>query len=155
MKAMKTIKKTMIALLAAATFAGCRVVEVEHRGDGQGWRVYHNQHWMATRADTITATVRPDGTIRFALGGLNTEPSEELAKLVEASLKGATALAAKVAAAIATSGGTAAGDALADAIGDYLARGGDASKARVSCSDGLCTISDGTVSESLAVKDER
>ena len=75
----------------------------------------------------------------------------ELNKLVETSLKGAAELAAKVGAAIATSGGSVAGDAaytaLRNAISKYISKGGDASKAKITCENGNCTISDGTVTE--------
>ena len=149
------MKHTMhMILLAALALAGCRVVEVENRGDGQGWRVYHNQHWMTTRADTITATVQPGGAIRFTMNGLNSEPSDELRLLIDTSLKGAAELAAKVGAAIATSGGSVAGDAgaalLQNAIAKYIANGGSAEKAQVTCEGGNCTITDGTVTETCA-----
>ena len=98
-------------LFTALMLCGCRVVEVENRGEGvlvgadgapvlvdgklvrysKGWNVYHNQHWMATEADTLEASIRSN-EISFALGKLNTKPSEELAKLVDVSLKGATEL---------------------------------------------------------------
>ena len=146
------MKHTMhMILLAALALAGCRVVEVENRGDGQGWRVYHNQHWMTTRADTITATVQPGGAIRFTMNGLNSEPSDELRLLIDTSLKGAAELAAKVGAAIATSGGSVAGDAgaalLQNAIARYISKGGSTETATVTCKDGSCTITDGTVTE--------
>ena len=85
------------------------------------------------------------------MNGYKAEPSEELNKLVETSLKGAAELAAKVGAAIATSGGSVAGDAaytaLRNAISKYISKGGDASKAKITCENGNCTISDGTVTE--------
>ena len=89
------MKRIMAAALAGlATVAGCRVVEVENRGeeiardaDGKpvtlqdgtiqtvkrGWSVYHNQHWMVTEADSLTAHVET-GKIDFSLNGLNTRP---------------------------------------------------------------------------------
>lgn len=162
----------IVALFAAlmVLFAGCRVVEVENRGEGvlvgtdgapvlvdgklvrysKGWNVYHNQHWMATEADTLEASIRSN-EISFALGKLNTKPSEELAKLVDVSLKGAAELAAKIGAAIASSGGSVAGEAaysaLEQKIKSYLAKGGSAEKATVTCNGKDCTISDGTVEE--------
>lgn len=169
MKKPSLIASTLLAL--PALLAGCRAVTVNNFGeevvrdaddkpvtlaDGRiqtikkGWKVHHNQHWMVTTADSISATVRPD-EVSFALNGLNSKPSEELNKLVDTSLRGAAELAAKVGAAIASSGGSVAGDAASSAIktaiSNYIARGGDAAKATVSCSDGSCTISDGSVSE--------
>lgn len=159
---------TIAALVATAT--ACRVVEVENHGEGilvdtngapvlvkgnivrysKGWTVYHNQHWMATKADSLEASVKA-GEIYFALNKLNTSPSEELAKLVDVSLKGAAELAAKIGAAIATSGGSVAGDAaksaIKKAIENFVAKGGNASAATVSCEGNACTISDGSVTE--------
>ena len=166
----------LIALCAIAVFigsiiAGCRAVTVRNYGeevakdaegkpvtlaDGRiqtikkGWKVHHNQHWMVTTADSINATVKPE-EITFAMNGLNSQPSEELNKLVDTSLKGAAELAAKVGAAIASSGGSVAGDAaysaLKSAIAKYVTKGGDVEKAEITCKDGSCTISDGTVTE--------
>lgn len=167
------MKKLMLPFVAlfVAILAGCRAVTVENYGeeiardadgkpvtlsDGQiqtvkkGWKVHHNQHWMTTTADSIHAEVKPQ-EIAFDLNNLNTKPSEELTKLVDTSLKGASELAAKVGAAIATSGGSVAGDAataaIKTAIQNYLAKGGSADAATVTCADGSCTITDGTVSE--------
>ena len=164
------MKKLMTIAALAATATACRVVEVENHGEGilvdtngapvlvkgnivrysKGWTVYHNQHWMATEADSLEASVKA-GEIYFSLNKLNTSPSEELAKLVDVSLKGAAELAAKIGAAIATSGGSVAGDAakayIKKSIGNFIAKGGDASKATVTCENGACTISDGSVTE--------
>ncbi len=171
------MKKLMMLMLAACaaiamtTTTGCRAVTVRNYGEevvrdaddkpvtlpdgkiqtiSKGWKVHHNQHWMATEVDTMSATVKPE-EISFSMGKVNTKPSEELTKLVDVSLKGAAELAAKVGAAIATSGGSVAGDAaysaLKTAISNFISKGGDASKATVSCADGSCTITDGAVTE--------
>lgn len=164
------MKKLMTIAALAATATACRVVEVENHGEGilvdtngapvlvkgnivrysKGWTVYHNQHWMATEADSLEASVKA-GEIYFSLNKLNTSPSEELAHLVDVSLQGAAQLAAKIGAAIATSGGSVAGDAakakIKRAIEKFVAKGGDVSKATVDCSNGACSISDGTITE--------
>lgn len=172
----KSQMKKLMAVAAAAALglaAGCRVVEVENRGDGvlvdtngapvlvdgkivkysKGWNVYHNQHWMATEADSMEARIKPED-ISFSVNKLNSKPSEELAKLVDVSLKGAAELAAKIGAAIATSGGSVAGEAATAAIkksiSNYIAKGGDVEKATVECTGSGCTISDGTVTETCA-----
>lgn len=171
----KTMKKLMVvaALAALGLAAGCRVVEVENRGEGivldkegapvlvdgkivkysKGWNVYHNQHWMATEADSMEAHIKPED-ISFSMNKLSTAPSEELNKLVDTSLKGAAELAAKVGAAIATSGGSVAGEAgyeaLKTAISNYISKGGDTAKATVESKDGSVTITDGNVSETCA-----
>jgi len=165
------MKRLMMFAALAAVLAGCRAVTVENFGeeiardadnkpvtlaDGKiqtvkkGWKVHHNQHWMATDVDTMEAHIKPED-ISFSVGKISTKPSEELAKLVDVSLKGAAELAAKIGAAIATGGGSVAGEAgytaLRNAISNFIGKGGDASKATVTCEGGNCTISDGTVSE--------
>lgn len=161
------MKKLMIITAAcAAVLAGCRMVEVVNRGeevvrdaDGRpvmlpdgtvqtmkrGWSVYHNQHWMATEADSLTAHVEA-GRIDFALNGLNARPDgTNLNALVVGSLEGAANLAAKVGAAVATSGGSAGAEAATAWVRSFVAAGGDPAKATVSCADGSCTITDGAV----------
>lgn len=164
------MKKLLILAALAATATACRVVEVENHGEGilvdtngapilvkgnivrysKGWTVYHNQHWMATEADSLEASVKA-GEISFALNKLNTSPSEELAHLVDVSLQGAAQLAAKIGAAIATSGGSVASDAVKSkikkAVANFVNRGGNVNTATVSCENGACTISDGSVTE--------
>ena len=166
------MKKLMtICALAALAFAGgCRVVEVENRGEGfltdkdgqpvlvngqpvryaKGWNVYHNQHWMVTEADNLEAHIKPED-ISFSMAKLNTKPSEELGKVIDTSLKGAAELAAKVGAAIATSGGSVAGEAAASGLRSlvekYITKGGSVENAKVTCEGGSCTITDGTVTE--------
>ena len=167
------MKKLMTIAAVAAIFAGCRAITVENYGDDvakdadgkpvvladgkaqtirKGWRVHHNQHWMVTDVDSMEASVdEQTGRIDFKLGKTHTEPSQELTKLVDTSLKGAAELAAKVGAAIATSGGSVAGEAgaalLKNAISDFISKGGDAAKTTVTCKDGSCTFTDGTVTE--------
>lgn len=77
MKKLTTI--AAIAALAAAA-AGCRTVCVDNRGEGRGWKVSVRSNMMKSEADNISATVNPDGTITFGMGGLRSEPSEEFAK---------------------------------------------------------------------------
>ena len=159
------------ALLAAA---GCRVVKVENHGEeiardqdgkpvllqdgsiqtvARGWTVYHNQHWMTTAADSLTANVKPS-EISFALNGLASKPDgESLVSLVKTGLEGSAELASKIGVAIATGGGSVAAEGGASAIvalakqayQSFTAGGGDASKATVSTgADGTVTVSDGT-----------
>lgn len=164
-------KIIIIAAFAACALCGCRVVEVENKGeeiardaegkpvltkDGtiqtvkKGWSVYHNQHWMWTQLDTMSAQVKPDD-IQFAMGNLNSQPSSNLVALVDVSFKGACELTARIGAAIATSGGSVAGEAGAAAISSlvskFVGKGGDTSAAKITCADGSCTLTDGTVTE--------
>ena len=108
------------------------------------------RHWIKTLFTAAKLNVRKD-EIELAMDGYKAEPSEELNKVIETSFKGASELAAKIGAAIATSGGSVAGDAgfalLKSAITKYVTRGGDAKNATITCKDGNCTISDGTITE--------
>lgn len=164
---------TLCALAALLLATGCRVVEVENHGeeiardqDGKpvllqdgtiqtvkkGWRVYHNQHWMTTAADSLTAQVKPQ-EIAFALNGLASKPDgESLVSLVKTGLEGSAELASKIGVAIATGGGSVAAEGGASAIvalakqayQSFTEAGGDTSKATVSTkSDGTVTVSDG------------
>lgn len=166
----KLMMMTILAACAAAMMTGCRAVTVENFGeeiardaeekpvtlaDGRiqtvkkGWKVHHNQHWMVTKADSIEAHVRPE-EISFAMGGLNTEPSPELGKLVDTSLKGAAELAAKIGAAIATSGTSAGADAISAAAislyNRYKAAGGTDESAKVAASNGAAVVTGLTAS---------
>jgi len=176
----RVIRYTMCAaILGCAIVSGCRVVEVENKGeeiardaDGKpvllqdgtiqtvkrGWTVYHNQHWMITEADSLTASVKPS-EISFAINGLNSRPDgTNLVALVDTSFSGVNTLVAKVAAAIATSGGSVASESamsLATQLyNKFKSSGGDDTKASVvTGSDGTITITDGTVTQTATCTD--
>jgi len=159
----------MAFLFAIVAITGCRAVTVENFGeevardaddkpvtlaDGRiqtvkkGWKVHHNQHWMNTSADSITASVKPD-EIAFAMNGLNTKPSEELAKLVDVSLEGMTKLVVAVGEAYTkiAGGGAQADTALnvAAKVANYFKdKGGDVTKAEVSATGDKITVTDGS-----------
>lgn len=111
----------------------------------ESWR-----HWTDTLFGSAALLVR-ENEIDFQMDNYTSKPSEELAKVIDTSLKGAAELAAKVGAAIATSGGSVAGEAgmalLKKAVERYVTKGGDVSKATVTCTGGNCTITDGTITE--------
>ena len=168
------MKKLMIPALCmvAAVLAGCLAIKVEDYGhepirdkDGnpvldangqvqtvhKGQRWHYNKNMVEQSAEEIDFTRKPGDDIHFIVKNYRDVVSAELNKVVETSFKGAAELAAKVGAAIATSGGSVAGEAASSAIqqtiSNYIAKGGDVEKATVSCADGSCTITDGTVSE--------
>ena len=162
-------KLMMIALAAcAAVMTGCRAVTVENYGeeiardaeskpvtlaDGRiqtvkkGWKVRHNQHWMNTKADSIEAHIKPED-ISFAMNGLNTQPSEELNKMVGTSLDGLTKLAVAVGEAyVKIAGGGAQADTalnVAARVANYFRdKGGDVTKATVTTTaDNKVQVSD-------------
>ena len=149
------MKNIIIIGLAAAALAGCRSVTVKNYGQevvdvngkqtviSKGWYVSHWQHWMITRADNISASIKPE-EITFGLTGLDEKSDGDgLSKVVTASLSGAAELATKIGAAIATAGGTACADSISGLVAKFVKAGGDTAKASVSCKDGSCTITDG------------
>ena len=168
-------KLMMIALAACAAIAmttGCVSMEVEDYGydvvkdaagnpvcdtngvvqtvhKGQKWD--YNKNMVDQTLDDLAFTRKQGDVITLNLRNYRDNVSPELNKVVETSFKGAAELAAKVGAAIASSGGSVAGEAAAgalkNAIAKYISKGGDVAKATVTCKDGSCTISDGTVTE--------
>lgn len=159
------------AAIAGALVGGCKSIEVNKRPqtaltwtdtngvvrlvldnankpvilDG-GWEVDYFQHWMWTKLDTLNATA---GTgVTLSLNGYESGVDSNLVALIKTSFDGAALLAAKIGAAIATSGGSAAADGVAALVRKFVASGGDVSKATVSCANGACTVTDGTVCES-------
>ena len=160
------------ALVAVAMLSGCLSIKVEDHGyealrdkdgnvlvandgtaqtihKGQTWKYY--KHWFEQTAEEIDFMRKPGDDISFKVKNYRDVVSAELNKLMETSFKGAAELAAKIGAAVATSGGSVAGEAgyaaLKNCISNFVSKGGDASKATVTCKDGSCTISDGSVSE--------
>lgn len=164
-------KNMLIAVLAAFTVivVGCKSVEVERKGqevavvndqlvkdkDGnpvildRGWRVDYFQHWNWQRFDTLSAKA---GEAEFNVNNYSSGADSNLTALVSTSFEGACELTARIGAAIATGGGSVAGDAGAAAISalvsKFISKGGDAANATITCKDGSCTLTDGTVSES-------
>lgn len=167
------MKLATLAILATFLVSGCLSIKVEDFGyevlrdadgkvlvdsdgkaqtvhKGQRWK--YSKHWFEQTADEIDFSRKPGDDISFTVKNYRDQVSAELNKLVDTSFRGAAELAAKVGAAIATCGGSVAGEsaysALRSTISKFVSRGGDASKATVTCSDGSCTITDGSVTES-------
>ena len=124
-----TVTRHPATLAKIATADGGEKVATDSKGapivlDG-GWEVEYFQHGNWQKFDAMSATA--GAGVTFA------------------------ELTAKIGAAIATSGGSIAAEggakALAAAISKFIKNGGDTSKATVTCADGNCTISDGTISE--------
>ena len=163
----------MIALAAcAAAMTGCVAIEVEDYGDevvkdsagnpvcasngvvqtvhkGQRWHL--NKNMVEQAYDEVEFERQLHNVVKFRISNYKDAVSPELNKIIDTSFKGAAELAAKIGAAIATSGGSVAGEAaysaLYQSIKSYLSKGGSAENATITCADGNCTISDGTVTE--------
>jgi len=122
-------------------------VQTVHKG--QRW--HYNKNMVDQSLDDLEFTRKQGDVIGLKLRNYRDNVSPELNRVVETSFKGAAELAAKVGAAIATSGGSVAGEAAAgalkNAIAKYISKGGSVEKATVTCADGGCTITDGTVTE--------
>lgn len=92
--------------------------------------------------------------VAFGFDAYGRDLSTNAVAMVDIMSRAAVDLAEKVGAAIATSGGSIAGDAakgaINKAINSYISKGGSVEKATVTCSDGNCTITDGTVIEECA-----
>ena len=152
--------------------AGCVAIEVEDYGDevvkdasgnpvcasngvvqtvhkGQRWHL--NKNMVDQAYESVEFERQLQNVIKLRVANYKDAVSPELNKIVDTSFKGAAELAAKVCAAIASSGGSVAGEAaysaLEQKIKSYLAKGGSAEKATVTCNGKDCTISDGTVTE--------
>ena len=121
------------------------VQKVKEPVELSSWR-----HWTDSLIGQATLGIR-EKQVDFSLTNYTAQPSDELAKVIDVSLKGTAELAAKVGAAIATSGGSIASDVVKSkikkAVANFVAKGGDAAKATVSCEGGACSITDGTVTE--------
>ena len=87
------MKRLLVIAVLMSTLSGCRVVKVVNHGEGKGWEVYHNSHWLKSEADSLAATVKPDGTIEFSLNGLKSSPSEEFNKMMQINMSALTSLA--------------------------------------------------------------
>ena len=121
------------------------VQKVKEPVELSSWR-----HWTDSLIGTATLGIRKD-QIDFQMQNYSSKPSEELAKTIDVSLKGAAELASRVGAAIATSGASVAGEQgyalIRNSIAKYIKKGGDVKNVKVECKDGSCTLTDGTVTE--------
>ena len=70
----------LAALVAVFCGTGCRTITVENDGEGKGWKVSVMSNMMKSEVDNVKASISPDGTVSFDMGGLATSPSEESAK---------------------------------------------------------------------------
>lgn len=122
-------------------------VQTVHKG--QRW--HYNKNMVDQSLDDLEFTRKQGDVIGLKLRNYKDAVSPELNKVIETSFKGAAELAAKIGAAIATSGGSIAGEAgaslLKKSIANYLSKGGSAEKAKITCENGNCTITDGKITE--------
>lgn len=159
---------TLGALAVVAVVTGCKSIEVDRRGhqvafdkNGEvvkdkegnpivldlGWNVDYFQHWNTQKFDTLHAKA---GEAELDINGYEGgAAASNLTALVSTSFAGASVLTEKIVAAIVSGGMSVAADSGSAAIvalaQKFVSSGGDATKASVTCKDGSCTVTDGSV----------
>ena len=162
---MKITHLLLSACCLAAAFSGCKSIKVEKfpdqiatnpktgevivDADGNpflfgGWSVDYFQHWNWQRFDSLHAKA---GEAELDLNGYEGgAAASNLVALVSTSLDGVATITEKVVKAIVTKGASIAGEVgtsvIQQAAERFIAKGGDAATATVTCEDGDCTISD-------------
>jgi hypothetical protein len=125
----------------------------------EGKTVIASGGWEASARSPLFATeslrgldlgVGTNSTVYLKLDTYNRDLSTNTVVLTEKALDGAANLAAKIGAAIATSGASVGADAISTAAKSlyekFTAAGGNVENAIVECKDGVCTVTDGSVS---------
>lgn len=168
------MKKLIIVTAGALALAGCQTRITAEKNPEQmlpvyavsGTNVYVKGYerasggWYATARSPLWATeelrglsigVHTNGSVTLALDAYNRDLSTNAVTLAHNLVTDFAILAEKVGAAYASCGGTiiaAKGkSALQKAMASYLAKGGTANGATVTCENGNCTITGGGITE--------
>lgn len=150
------MKKLIVLLGAATAICGCKSIKlekVERKPMADGTvvenlvRGEYYAYGLQNNLEGLDIVYSPTTGVRVAINKVSYDMSEKHAEIVDKSLSGAADLAAKVGAAIATAGGSVGADAIAGAVKRFVSNGGDASKAKVSVTDGKLTCTDGACYE--------
>ena len=80
-----------LEVVIATAFSGCRVVKIEK--NQEGYRLYHNSHWLSTEADQLSGSMTTDGTFNFSMNGVKSSPSEEFNKMMQTNMGALTTIA--------------------------------------------------------------
>lgn len=169
------MKKIIIVAAAVAAFIGCTSsTRIEWGGkkavrqsdgtvlvdkDGAPYyeaekNIYNDFNWLTKREERdVSVKVTSDGAYEAGLGSRVNDVSSNGIAMVTGSLNATTKLVSTCAAAYATiAGGGAQADTVATVaskiVSYFTSKGGNADNATVSCSDGSCTVSDGTTTVS-------
>lgn len=86
-----------LEVVITTAFSGCRVVKIEK--NQEGYRLYHNSHWLSTEADQLSGSMDQNGTFNFSMNGVKSSPSEEFNKMMQTNM-GALTTIARIAAAM-------------------------------------------------------
>ena len=119
---------------------GTNVVAVTERAVEGSYYAYG----LENNLEGLEVSASPTNGIAVKINRVSYDMSAEHAKIVDKSLSGATELAGRIGAAIATAGGSASGDVIAGYVQQFISKGGDVSKAKVTVSDDKVTCTDGT-----------
>lgn len=117
------------------------------RASGGWYATARSPLWASEQLRGLDIGVHTNGAVTLALADYSRDMSTNAVVMTHELLTGSALLAEKVAAAITSCGGTTAAGALEQTIAKFIARGGSATKASVTCKDGNCTVTDGTVTE--------
>lgn len=159
-----TVRDIILFFGTLAAMAGCQtVIEAEKFPEqvivngtntiiaSGGWKASaRSPLWATESLKGLDLGVATNSTVYLRLDTYNRDLSTNAVVLTEKTLEGAANLAAKIGAAIATSGGSAGAEAATSAAvslyNKFTAAGGNVDNAVVSCTNGVCTVTDGSVS---------
>ena len=155
----------VLSVFIAAVFGGCQTyITAEKRPESilpvsdssgnvtgyivasGGWTASaRSPLWAAESLRGLDIGVGTNGTVHLILGEYQRDLSTNAVEMTRILTDGAVSLAAKVTAAIVSSGASPAADGVSALVQKFIASGGDASKATVTCAEGKCSVTDGYV----------
>lgn len=159
-------KITIIAVAALAACAGCNTTRIGADPVALGTRtttVYvdgdtnrvasvtvstdHAFSWWANSYRNLMDTQIADMAFQYGEASASVKGYGNTVNVeaVKACADAVSDIAAKVCAAIVSHGGTTVSSAVSSLVARFVKAGGDPAKATVSCADGNCTITDGTI----------
>ena len=129
-----------------------RVITTGYMVTSGGWyATARSPLWATEELRGLSIGVHTNGSVTLGLDAYQRDLSTNAVTLAHNLVTDFAELAEKAAAAYATCGATLAASsgkkALQKAMANYIAKGGSAGKAAVTCENGNCTISDGVVTE--------
>lgn len=103
--------------------------------------------WADEAIKGLSIGVATNGTVTLSIADYSRDLSTNAVTMAHNLVSDFAVLAEKAAAAYATAGASVAAAGVKKAIAAYILKGGNASKATVTCEGGNCTFTDGTVTE--------
>jgi len=142
----------MLPVYKVVQIAGTNTLYVADyaRGSG-GWHATaQSPLWAAEELRGLSIGVHTNGAVTLGLDAYQRDLSTNAVALTKIMCDAASDITAKVCAAIVSHGGSVAADGVSALVQKYIAKGGSAEKATVTCEGGNCTITDGAVTETCA-----